>query len=109
MAGAIIWYITIFGCAILFYFIGIYAHKSKKPMAFWSGTRVNPSDITDVEQYNHENSVMWKLYALWYALAGFAYIWSVTLALVLLFSSCTIGIGLLFFCYNRIYQKYKAT
>ena len=108
MAGAIIWYVTIFGCAALFFGIGVYAQRLEKPMHFWSGSQIDPKEITDVEQYNHENGIMWKVYALWYALAGLAYIWSLTAALILLLSSCFVGIPLLIVCYNRIYRKYKA-
>ena len=107
MAGPVIWYAVTFGCAILFYGIGIYAGKSEKPMSFWSGTSVSPSELTDVEEYNHENSIMWKLYALWYVSAGLAHIWSIIVAVVILVMSCTVGIGLLIGSYNRIYKKYK--
>ena len=108
MAGAITWYVTTFGCGILFYAIGIYAQKLKKPMWFWSGSEVKPSQITDIELYNRENAVMWKLYSLWFFAAGLAYIRSSGLAFVLLVSSFVIGFPLLILSYQKIYKKYKA-
>ena len=85
MAGSIIWYATIFGCAALFCGIGIYARKTEKAMWFWSGSTVDPSTITDVKAYNAENSRMWLLYSLWYWVAGIAWIWSEAVALIALF------------------------
>ena len=107
MAGSIIAWIVYFGCAILFYSIGIYAQKLKKPMWFWSGTEVDASKITDVEQYNKENGVMWKLYSLWYFAAGLAQIWNPTVSIVFLFGGCTIGLVILICSYNKIYKKYQ--
>lgn len=106
MAGKIIWWIVSFGCATLFFAIGVYATKLKKPMWFWSGTEVDASQITDVKQYNKENGVMWKLYSLWYVAAGVAEIWSTVIALILLILSCTVGLFLLVYSYNKIYKKY---
>lgn len=107
MAGKIIWYITMLGCGILFYSIGIYANKRKTPMHFWTGTRVDPSEITDVKRYNRANSVMWKLYSLWYFASAIVEIWSPLAATILVFTSCTLGILLLICHYNLIYKKYK--
>ncbi len=103
----IIWYITCFGCAILFYAIGAYARKLEKPMWFWSGTEVDPAKISDVKEYNRENSIMWKLYSLWYAAAGLAMIWSSAVAIALLVVGSTLGIFLLIFIYHKIYKKYE--
>ena len=107
MAGKIIWWIVSFGCAILFYSIGIYATKLEKPMWFWSGTDVNVSEITDVASYNKENGRMWKLYSLWYFASGVAEIWNSILALAFLLLGCSVGIALLVWSYQKIYNKYK--
>ena len=107
MAGGIIWYLTMFGCALLFLGIGIYAKKIEKPMWFWTGSEVDPDSITDVRRYNAENSRMWILYSLWYWAAGFAWIFSKVIALIALTASCTVGIVLLVRTYLRIEKKYK--
>ena len=109
MAGGIIWYLTMFGCALLFLGIGIYAKKIEKPMWFWTGSEVDPDSITDVRRYNEENSRMWILYSLWYWAAGFAWIFSKVIALIALVASCTVGIVMLVRTYLRIEKKYKKT
>jgi hypothetical protein len=107
MAGSIIMWLVSFGCAILFYSIGVYAQKLEKPMWFWSGSEVDASKITDVRQYNQENGVMWKSYSLWYFAAGLAEIWNSIASVVFLVSGCSIGIVLLVHSYNKIYKKYS--
>ena len=107
LAGSIIWYITSFGCGILFYVIGIYAQNLENPMWFWSGSEVKPSEITDIPAYNHENAVMWKLYSLWFFGAGLAHIWSSVVALIVMVCSFVVGFPLLIATYSKIYKKYK--
>ena len=107
MAGIIIWCITIFGCAILFYGLGIYAEKREKPMHFWAGTTVDASKISDVKAYNKENARMWKLYSLWYFASGIIYFWFPGISVALLVLSCTLGIGILIGMFNKIERKYK--
>ena len=107
MAGMIIWSITIFGCAILFFSLGIYAERREKPMHFWSGTTVDANKITDVKAYNKENARMWKIYSLWYFASGVIYFWSTWIAVAILVLSCTLGMGILVATFNRIEKKYK--
>ena len=107
MAGKIIWCIVSFGCANLFFAIGVYAQKREKPMWFWSGSEVDASEITDVKRYNKENGVMWKQYSLWYFAAGLAEFWNSIIALIFLVLGCTVGLVLLVGSYNRIYKKYR--
>lgn len=109
MAGKIIMLVVCFGCAILFFAIGTYAQKMKRPMWFWSGSEVDASQITDVKQYNKENGIMWQLYSFWYLAAGLAEIWSTIIALIFLVLSCTVGVALLITSYNKIYKKYCST
>lgn len=107
MAGEIIWYVTMFSSAALFYLIGVYAQKREKPMWFWAGTQVDAAKITDVKQYNKENGNMWKLYSLWFWLAGVAEYWNTVAALVFLILGGTVGIGILISTFRRIEKKYK--
>ena len=74
MAGTIIWCLVVFGCAILFLSIGIYANNREKPMWFWSGTVVDASTISDVKAYNKENAKMWIFFSLWFFAAGIVHI-----------------------------------
>lgn len=107
MAGKIIMWLVCFGCGILFFAIGTYARKLEKPMWFWSGIEVSPSQITDIQQYNKENCLMWRLYSLWYFAAGLAEIWDTIIASLLLVLANTVGLAILIFSYKRIYTKYS--
>jgi hypothetical protein len=107
MAGKIIWSIVVFGCAILFLSIGIYAGKREKPMWFWAGSTVDESKITDVKAYNKENARMWELYSLWYFASGIIYFWNEIIAIILLILSCSVGIGMLVVTFSKIEKKYK--
>ena len=107
MAGIIIWCITSFGCAILFYGLGVYAEKRKSPMHFWAGTTVDESKITDVKAYNKANARMWKLYSLWYFASWIIYFWNEVISVIILVLSCTLGVGILVATFNRIEKKYK--
>ena len=107
MAGDIIWYVTVFGCALLFVGLGLYASKLEKPMGFWSGSEVDPKSITDVEGYNRENARMWYRYSLWYWISGLAWHWSEAVAIAAMILGCSVGIVLLIVSYLRIEKKYK--
>ena len=107
VAGTIIWCVTVLGCALLFYGIGIYANRIEKPMWFWSGTEVDPASITDVKAYNKENAKMWKWYSVWYWASGFVWIWNHTLALIVLMLGCSAGIAILVRTFLKIEKKYK--
>ncbi len=107
MTGKIICWIVSFGCAILFYAIGVFSHKRGKPMWFWAGSEVDATKITDVKAYNRENGTMWKLYSLWYVAAGMAAIWSAVAFTVLLVLGCTLGIAQLVMTYGKILKKYS--
>ena len=109
MVGRIIWWVTMFGCALLFWCIGIYAGKLAKPMWFWSGSQVDAAAITDVAAYNRENARMWKWYSLWYWAAGFAEFWNALAGVVILMLGCSVGIAILIRTYLRIEKKYKKT
>ena len=107
MVEKIICWIVTFGCAVLFYSIGVYAQKREEPMWFWSGTKVEADQITDIKQYNKENGTMWKWYSLWFAAAGLAEIWSSIAMLIILVLSGTVGLAVLICSYKKIYKKYS--
>ena len=107
MAGLIIWCITVFGCAILFVSMGIYAQRREEPMWFWAGSSVDKSTISDVKAYNMENGRMWIVYSLWYFASGAIYFFIPMISVAILFLACTLGIGILVATYNKIEKKYK--
>ena len=101
-----------FGCAVLFYGIGIWADKSEKPVHFWSGTTVDPTKVTDIPGYNHACAVMWKWYSVPYWLSGIFscldpwYDGSMIVATVLLVAACVPGFIFLVLRYHRIVKTY---
>ena len=107
LIGQIIWYVCVLGTAALFWGIGVYAQKKKTPMAFWSGSEVKESEITNVIQYNNESGRMWKLYSMWYWLSAVLTIWNIMAALVVMVMGGTVGIGLLIWNYKKIEKKYR--
>jgi len=107
MVEKIICWLVTFGSAVLFYSIGVYAQRREKPMWFWSGTRVEADQITDIKQYNTENGTMWKWYSLWFAAAGLAEIWSSIAMLIFLVLSGTVGLAVLIRSYKKVYKKYS--
>ena len=96
----------------MFFGIGYFAEKAKKPVNFWSGTSVPAEKVTDVKGYNHANAVMWKVYSAPYLAAGLLGCLGVlgdayTMASAILLSvSCFPGMFLLIWAYRRIEKRY---
>ena len=107
MEDVIIMCAATFGCAILFFAIGVYALRLKKPMWFWAGSEVSDYEITDVKAYNKENGIMWMLYSLWYFASGIAAVWDIIISAVLIALAGTVGIVALIVTYKMIYKKYS--
>ena len=112
ISGIIINILVNFGCAIVFFYVGIHAGKLDKPMHFWSGSKVDPKTVTDLYAYNQENSRMWKLYSIPYwlggvfAVLGLWFSWADSLSIVMILLACFIGIPWLVLYYLRIEKKY---
>ena len=106
MAGKIIMCIISLLCTIMFFCIGIYAKKSSKPMGFWSGHQIDASKITDIQKYNNDNAIMWKIYSMLYFASALSAIFSPLVAAVLIIISCTLGLGVLIVAYNKICKQY---
>ena len=106
MAGKIIMWIVTFGCAGLFYYIGVYAQRLEKPMWFWSGSTVSKEEITDVPAYNRANGKMWLAFSSLFWLDGIVAFWSGAAAGLLLFIVCIVGLSALVITYGKIYKKY---
>lgn len=108
MEDVIIMCAAAFGCAILFFAIGVYALRLKKPMWFWAGSEVNDYEIKNIKAYNKENGIMWIFYSLWYFASGIAAIWNVMISAVIIALAGTVGIVVLIVAYRIIYKKYSS-
>ena len=112
LAGMIIMAVCCFGCALLFFGIGIWAEKSTKPVHFWSGTRIDPQKVSDISAYNHACAVMWKLYSVPYWFCGVLACLDgihpicMILSTVLLFAACIPGVFWLVWRYSKIEKQY---
>ena len=106
MVGEIIMCVISLLCAMMFFGIGIYAKKSNKPMGFWSGSKIDASKITDIQMYNNDNAMMWKLYSLFYFGSALSAILSPLISAIIIIISCTLGFGILIIVYNKICKKY---
>ena len=107
MAGKIIFSSVALACGLLFFFIGVYAKRIKKPMWFWSGTEVDGTKITDIKRYNRANGTMWQIYSVLFFISGIIEFWNGIIALIILVFSSTVGTFGLVYAYNRIYKKYS--
>ena len=112
IVGAVIMALCGFGCGLLFWAIGAWAERSKKPVAFWSGSKVDPGKVKDIPAYNHANAVMWKAYAMPYWLSGligclgFLGEGVVLAAAIVMTLSCFPGMFFLVFRYGKIEKQY---
>ena len=104
----IIWYLTVGGCGLLFFGIGVHAQRKKTPMHFWSGgAEIKPEEITDVAAYNRENARMWKCYAMSYLASCAIWPFHEGVAIAILFAASTVGLIPLIMIYKKIEQKYR--
>lgn len=94
-------------CMVIFGGIGFYALNAKKPMHFWSGTKVKAESITNIKAYNRAHAKMWFAYDIPYIIAFFAAPFSEKVAAGCIAFASTIGIGILIGSYFRIEKKYK--
>ena len=112
VAGAIIMAICCFGCAALFYAIGAWAAKARKPVSFWSGIKVDADKVKDIPAYNRANAVMWKVYSIPYWTCGIfgslGFLGDVftIVSAVILFLACVPGLILLVRRYHKIEKLY---
>jgi len=57
-------------CSLPFGVITIWAFKRKDPMHFWSGSTINPEEITNIHLYNRANGLMWLIYTICMVVTG---------------------------------------
>lgn len=107
MIDTIIMLICTWGCAALFFLLGVYAAHRRKPMWFWSGSKVSPAEISDIPAYNRANGRMWKLYSIPYWLSGGLYFWSPVVSTIVLLAGAMFGIIVLVLAYRRIERRYR--
>ena len=103
----IVWLIIMILVSAFITGIGVYAWRRKKPMWFWSGTKVRESEISDVPAYNRANAIMWICYSAVFWLSTFLGLWNETAGGILLIAGCLISAPVLQMVYGKIYNKYR--
>ncbi|MCR5808237.1 MAG: hypothetical protein K6G56_01595 [Clostridiales bacterium] len=103
-----IWLILTIPISAMFTGLGIYAWKRKKPMWFWSGSKVKESEINDVPAYNRANGIMWIAYSAVFWASTVLGLFEIDLAGAVLAFGCLAGIPILIVVYKRIYAKYSS-
>ena len=103
----IVWLIIMIPVSAFITGIGVYAWRRKKPMWFWSGTKVRESEISDVPAYNRANAIMWICYSAVFWLSAFLGLWNETAGGILLIAGCLISAPVLPMVYGKIYNKYR--
>ena len=113
--GVIVMALCGFGCGALFFGMGVYAGKLKKPMHFWSGSAVDPKTISNVPAYNRANGKMWKQFSVPFWMCGVLAIgslwadWCAVGYTILIFLGSIAGGVWLVLRYNKIRKKYAVT
>ena len=112
--GVIVMALCGFGCGALFFGMGVWAARSKKPMHFWAGSQVDAGTITNVAAYNRENARMWKQYSVPFWMCGVLSIasiwarWCAAAYTILIFAGSIGGAIWLAVRYQQISRKYDA-
>ena len=109
--GVIIMSGVSFLCGGIFFGLGIWATRNKKPMHFWSGSTVDPKMVTDIPAYNRANGIMWKIYSVPYWFSGLCALLQIWMQFfiyvsVLMLLIGVAGIGWLITHYNKICKEY---
>lgn len=102
----IVYLIIMWATAILFIIIGVYAMNRKKPMWFWTGSQIAESRINDVKAYNRANGKMWCAFSIPFFIGGIIEYFSPLFSVIILALTCTVGIGGIVWCYQKIEEKY---
>lgn len=103
----ITWILTMVLCSTFITCIGVSAWKRKKPMWFWSGSKVEEDEISDIQSYNRANGIMWIVYSLPYWVSTFVGVDDMELAAGIVTVWAFVSIPFLILVYRWIYNKYS--
>lgn len=87
--------------------LGVYACRRKRPMWFWTGEKISPSEIRDVAAYNRANGRMWCLCSVPYWIVGLIELWYPSASIIFFALTCVAGIAWVVWYHNRIEEKYR--
>jgi uncharacterized membrane protein YjjB (DUF3815 family) len=99
--------VTCWLCALIIGVCALWISKRRKPIHFFTGSTVEPEEVTDIPAYNRANALMWTIYAACFVVVGTLSFFNSIAGLILmlvLFIPCIIP---MYFFHKRIYKKYK--
>ena len=99
--------VTCWLCSLIIGACAIWIAKRRKPIHFFTGTTVEPEEITDIPAHNRANALMWTVYAACFVVVGIISLLNSTVGLVLmlvLFIPCIIP---MYIIHKQIYNKYR--
>ena len=109
MAGKIIFAVVNFIMAVTFTEIGIYAFLSKRPMHFWSGTKTELKNPSDIKKFNRANAFLWIFFGLPFLIfSALAFCFPLEYVGIALAIYILLGLFVLIFLRHRIEKKYHA-
>lgn len=112
MIGTVVMVVCCWGCAALFFGIGLRAGCGTQPMNFWAGIKIDPQSVSDIPAYNRKAGRMWMVYSVPYWLAGVFSLfvssahWCAVAALILIVLACFPGLWILMRRYQKIANQY---
>ena len=88
--------------------VNAYRHyKRNTPTNFWSGSIIDPKEISDIPAYNRANFLMWTVYLFCLALPSVVAYFNLLIGIIVYVSTMLIGLIIIILVYKRIYNKYK--
>ena len=108
MFGNVLLIVCCWICAAFFLGFALFARRYKKPIWFWSGSKVDPASIANISSYNRANSRMWTVFSLPFWASGLLAFWWPGWAGIFLAAACLGGLPVLIFVYRKICRKYRA-
>lgn len=105
MASSIICCMSFSLCGLAFILIGYTQKNSDNPITFFSGDDSLKVKITNMKRYNKQMSKLYVTYGSCFIFIGIISFLNIILSLILLAILLTIGLGGVYFSYNRILKE----
>jgi len=93
--------------AVILIAVAIYHNRRKTPVNFWSGSIIEPEEITDTPAYNRANYLMWTFFIICLAVSVLFMLFSILIGSIVFGVALILGTVLMMIVHKRIYNKYK--
>lgn len=106
IVACILWFLSTWGCAGIFYLAGGFAKHADYPVHFYAGDEIPKENCKDIPAYNKELSHIWNMYSLPLLVTGITFIWFPVISAVAMGVSMLAGGIWLVKKYRKIAKKY---